>query len=63
MCCILATMKDTKTVTIRIRTELYDAIKKQADKENRSFNNMVETLLLNPDEINWDISTWNNLPY
>ena len=56
-------MKDTKTVTIRIRTELYDAIKKQADKENRSFNNMVETLLLNPDEINWDISTWNNLPY
>ena len=56
-------MKDTKTVTIRIRTELYDAIKKQADKENRTFNNMLETKLIEvvkpPRKGSWYVKTHN----
>ena len=48
-------MKDTKTVTIRIRTELYDAIKKQADKENRTFNNMLETKLIEAEKLSEEI--------
>lgn len=39
--------KNTNTVrTIRIRTDVYEAVMERAEKENRNFNNMVETILM-----------------
>lgn len=37
---------ETKTKTIRISAELEKKIKEAAEKENRTFNNMIETVLL-----------------
>ena len=38
--------------TFKIDSGLLDELKKEAEKENRAFNNYVETLLLNhPDRI------------
>lgn len=40
-------MKNHTVRTVRLKSELVEKIKKLADKENRNFTNMVETLLLN----------------
>ena len=37
---------DTKIKTIRLKNSLIEAVSEIAEKENRNFNNMVETILL-----------------
>ena len=60
-----------KTYTIKLNPELLEELKAEAKKENRPFNNYIETLLFtHPDRIlkkvqiiNKSLSGWkNNLP-
>lgn len=44
-------MKSDSTVkTVRLRTEVVDKVQKMAEADNRTFTNMVETLLINATE-------------
>jgi len=38
-------MSKSKTFSVRLPVELVEALKRQAKKENRSVNNLIETVL------------------
>jgi len=38
---------DTTIKTLRLREDVVEKVQKMADKDNRTFTNMVETILLN----------------
>lgn len=39
-------MKKSKMLTVRVELDLHDALTEWAKRENRSLNNLVETILL-----------------
>lgn len=41
----MANQKDIKICSVRIPADIHERVKKQAEKERRSFNSMVASLL------------------
>jgi predicted CopG family antitoxin len=42
--------KSTKSKTITLRNEIFDAVEEAAKRENRNFSNMIETFIIRADE-------------
>ena len=48
--------KEKRLTSLRINNNLYEFLKKEAIKSNRSFNNYIETILL--DATGYSIPNW-----